>query len=78
MHNNIDSPSFNPKVYFKSFIKDKSVEEVLKKKSELQQGINSQLFKQVFRYLYTWTATFRHLSMKTTINSFQPPMSSRM
>ncbi len=38
MHNNIDSSSFNPKVYFKGFIKDKSVEEVLKKKSELQQG----------------------------------------
>ena len=38
MHNNIDSSSFIPKVYFKGFIKDKSVEEVLKKKSELQQG----------------------------------------
>lgn len=42
MHNNLDSSSFNPKVYFKSFIKDKSVEEVLKKKSELQQGKQSR------------------------------------
>lgn len=47
MHNNIDSPSFNAKAYFKSFIKDKSVEEVLKKKSELQQGINSHLLKSL-------------------------------
>ena len=47
MHNNIDSQSFNAKAYFKSFIKDKSVEEVLKKKSELQQGINSHLLKSL-------------------------------
>jgi hypothetical protein len=38
MHNMIDSSSFNAKAYFKSFIKDKSVEEVLKKKTELQKG----------------------------------------
>ena len=33
--NNIDSASFNAKSYFKNYIKDKSIEDVIKKNNEL-------------------------------------------
>ena len=32
---NIDSQNFNAKAYFKNFIKDKSIEEVISKNNEL-------------------------------------------
>jgi hypothetical protein len=39
----IDSAAFNAKAYFKNFVKDKSVEEVLKRNNELFTGILSSL-----------------------------------
>jgi len=36
--NNIDSAAFNPKSYFKNYIKDKSIEEVIKKNNEIFSG----------------------------------------
>ena len=35
---NLDSPAFNARAYFKNFIKDKSVDEVLKRNNELFTG----------------------------------------
>lgn len=39
--NNIDSASFNSKSYFKNYIKDKSIEEVIKKNNEIFSGKSS-------------------------------------
>jgi hypothetical protein len=35
---NIDSAHFNARAYFKNYIKDKSVEEVIRKNNELNNG----------------------------------------
>lgn len=35
---NIDSAQFNARAYFKNYIKDKSVEEVIRKNNELNNG----------------------------------------
>ena len=35
---NIDSPYFDAKQYFKNFVKDKSIEEVINKNNQLFQG----------------------------------------
>jgi hypothetical protein len=35
---NIDSPAFDSKAYFKNFIKDKNIEEVIQKNNELFSG----------------------------------------
>lgn len=37
---NIDSQSFNAKTYFKNYVKDKSVEEVIRKNNEIFSGIS--------------------------------------
>ncbi len=36
--NNIDSQSFNAKSFFKNFVKDKSVEEVIRKNNDIFSG----------------------------------------
>lgn len=36
---NIDSQSFNAKSYFKNFVKDKSVEEVIRKNNKIFHGM---------------------------------------
>ena len=40
---NLDSPAFNARAYFKNFIKDKSVEEVLRRNNELFTGMLKRL-----------------------------------
>jgi hypothetical protein len=44
---NLDSPAFNARAYFKNFIKDKSVEEVLKRNNELFTGMLKLLIVSV-------------------------------
>jgi hypothetical protein len=40
---NIDAPGFNAKAYFKTFIKDKTVEEVVTQNNKLSHGKSEYL-----------------------------------